>query len=352
MARLSPREVEVLHLVAQQLTNAEIGGRLHISVRTVESHVAALIRKLELDNRRALVAFAVEEATRAQMPPEVETRFVRSNGAYIAYQVMGTDPPDALLVLDGVVPLETTLEEPSLRSFVERLASVSRLIRMDRRGLGLSDPVSVAAPPTIQQWAADAVAVLDAVGARRPIMLGLAEGCTVTAFLAALHPERVGGLVLVHPVPGLESPFPGDPGLIQRHRQMVEARYEESWRQGDVPGDLMTFAPSRANDPSYRRWLLRSFRKASRPQSAPALFDVLHRADVAAMIDRIRVPTLVIHRSGNRYVEPSYSKWVVSRIPGARYVELAGEDHVPYVGDVEPVLTAIERFLKGAQSAR
>lgn len=114
----------------------------------------------------------------------------------------------------------------------------------------------------------------------------------------------------------------------------------------------MTFAPSRANGPEYRRWLLRSFRKASRPQSAPALFDVLHRADVAAVMDRIRTRTLVIHRSDNRYVEPTYSKWVASRIPGARYLEVAGEDHVPYLGDVEPVLSSIERFFMVARPAQ
>ena len=351
MQQPSARETEVLELVAQQLTNREIAGRLHISVRTVESHVAALIRKLQLENRRALAGYAVDHFPRALRRFEAETHYVHSAGAYIAYQVMGTGPPDALVVLDGVVPLETSLEEPSLRRFLERLAATARLVQMDRRGLGLSDPVSLSEAPTILQWAADAVAVLGAARTHRPVLIGLAEGCTLTAAIAAVHPEHASGLVLVHPVPGQESPFQGDPGLIRSHRQRVEVRYEDSWRLSDVPGDLMAFAPSRANDPEYRRWLLRSFRRASRPQTAPALFEVLHRADVAGLLDRIRVPALVVHRSGNRYVEPEYSRWVASRIPGASYLEVAGEDHVPYLGDVEPVLTAIERFLVNARAA-
>jgi len=346
MGEPSAREAEVLRLVGQHLTNSEIAARLHISVRTVESHVAALILKLDVENRRALTARAVASIVAAEKPPDIETRYVQAAGSYLAYQVMGTGPPDVLLVADGVIPMETMLEEPSLRHFLERLATVARLIRMDRRGMGLSDHVNPASPPTLEQWADDAVAVIWATRARRPTLVGLAEGCSLTAYIAALHPDQVGGLILVHPIPAQGSVFSEDPGLVRGVRKRIERHYEDTWRLDQTPDEVSKFAPSRANDPDYRRWLLRSFRKAARPQGSPVLFDVIHRADATTVLDRIRTPTLVIHRSGNRYAKADYSRWVAQQIERGSYLEVPGEDHVPYLGDVEPVLGAIERFLR------
>jgi pimeloyl-ACP methyl ester carboxylesterase len=133
--------------------------------------------------------------------------------------------------------------------------------------------------------------------------------------------------------------------LICDVRRRIEHRYEDTWRLDKIPDDVHKFAPSRANDSAYSRWLLRSLQTAARPQSAPALFDVIHRADATGVLRRIRSPTLVIHRSGNRYAKADYSKWVAEQIPRGHYLEVPGEDHVPYLGDVEPVLGAIERFL-------
>src|SRR5438105_2175823 len=135
------------------------------------------------------------------MPEAPRTRYATSGDVRVAFQEMGQGPPDLLLIPDGTMSMEATLEEPAYARFLRRLASFSRLTRFDRRGTGLSDPLSASNPPTLDQWCEDALAVLDAVGCERVALVGLAEGSFVAAVLAATKPERVTRLILVNATP-------------------------------------------------------------------------------------------------------------------------------------------------------
>jgi pimeloyl-ACP methyl ester carboxylesterase len=241
------------------------------------------------------------------------------------------------------------LEEPHFDDFVRRLAGFTRVIRFDRRGMGLSDPVPPNDPPTLERWAQDAEAVLDAVGSTRAALIGMAEGGFVATLLAATRPERVSALVLIHGTPGfLIEPFAsGAPAkALERYRAALDSD-SEGW--GDVGWAIPLFAPSAIGDERYREWLSRAMRRSLSPGMARALFDVIFKSDIRSVLPAVRVPTLVIHRRWNLYVSPEHGKYLAERIPGARYVEVEGADHVPYLGDAEPILAEIEKFLTGSQ---
>ena len=282
------------------------------------------------------------------MSGELRTRFAACGEVRIAYQVMGAGSIDMVLVPDGWIPMEAMLEEPSCARFVRRLASFSRLVRFDRRGTGLSDPVSTTEPPTLEQWAEDALAVLDAVGSERAAVVGLAEGGIVAAAVAAARPERISGLVFVNSTPGELVPF-DDPGMVVEVHDRLEGHIQETWEGEDEEMEraIAAFAPSAVGDPRYRSWLDRSIRHAVSPSMAQALFKIFYRSDIRDILGSIRVPTLVIHRKGNTYVKPEQGIYLAEHITGARYVEVPGADHVVYLGDIEPIVTEIERFLVG-----
>lgn len=281
------------------------------------------------------------------MGPQPTTRYARSGDVHIAYQATGEGPLDLLLVPDGMIPVEAMLEEPSFDGFIRRLNRFSRVIRFDRRGMGLSDPVPPSSHPTLEQWMEDAEAVLDAAGSPRAALLGMAEGGFVVSLLAATRPQRVAALVLVNATPG----FTAEPfrrwGLAAGAIDRLSGTVETEW--GEVDFGIPMFAPSAVDDVRYREWLKRAVRRSLSPAMATALFDAMFRSDIRNVLPAIRVPTLVIHRSGNRYLDPAHGRYLAEHIPGARYVEVEGSDHVPYLGDAEPILDAIEEFLTGSR---
>ncbi len=281
------------------------------------------------------------------MASEPITGYARSGDVHIAYQVTGEGPLDLLLVPDGSIPIEAMLEEPSFARFINRLGCFCRVIRFDRRGMGLSDPVSSSNPPTLEQWMGDAEAVLDAVGSERTALLGMAEGGFVVSLLAATRPQRVAALVLVNATPGFTSEPFRQWGLAAGALDRLRGEIDTAWVQ--VEWGIPLFAPSATGDARYREWLRRAMRRSLSPATAKALFEVLFYSDIRDVLPAIRVPTLVIHRRENHYVEPEHGRYLAEHVSGARYVEVEGEDHVPYLGDPSPILEEIEEFLTGSR---
>jgi class 3 adenylate cyclase len=280
------------------------------------------------------------------MASEPLTRYARSGDVHLAYHVTGEGPLDLLLVPDGMIPIEAIPEEPSFDRFVRRLGRFCRVIRFDRRGMGLSDPVTPSNPPTLEQWMEDAEAVLDAVGAEQAALLGMAEGGFVVSLLAATRPQRVISLVLIHATSSYTAkPFGGGPAADALDR--LGGTVEEAW--GDVSWGIPLFAPSAVGEDRYRDWLQRAIRHSLSPAMARAVFDVMFRSDIRDVLPAIRVPTLVIHRRGNQYLGSEHSRYLADHIPGALYVEVEGRDHVPYLGDQEPILEVVEEFLTGGR---
>jgi class 3 adenylate cyclase len=277
-----------------------------------------------------------------------ETRYARTaEGVHVAYQIAGTGSVDLLVCPDAFFAADQLRRDPGWTAFLDRLACFSRVILFDRRGTGLSDPISPQQPPTLEQWADDALAVLDTLGCERAALLGIAEGSFVATVLAATHPERLRALVLVHPTPG-RSPA-GAGGLFGQTTPSFQENLDAAWN-GEIDDDtIAAFAPSKRGDPRFREWLIGALRYSLSPATAQALFDVNFWSNVDPILGAISIPTIVLHRSGNRYVPINYSRHVAASIPHGAFVEVPGEDHIVNGGDQQPILGEIEEFLTGTR---
>jgi pimeloyl-ACP methyl ester carboxylesterase len=279
------------------------------------------------------------------MPSLPETRYAKSGDLSIAYQVVGEGAIDLVYVSGWVSNLELTWDEPRYERFLRRLASFSRLIVFDKRGTGLSDPVPLDALPTLEQRMDDVRAVMDAVGSERAAVFGNSEGGQMSVMFAATYPERTTALVTQGAfAKRLRSPdYPWAPTPEAREREIQDI--EASWADLDVT----TLAPS--GDEAFKRRLATYFRRSASPAVGGAFLRMNTQTDIRAVLPTIRVPTLVVHRTGDLDVNVEEGRWIASQIPEARFVELPGRDHVPWVGNQDEVLDEIEEFLTGVRPA-
>jgi class 3 adenylate cyclase len=277
---------------------------------------------------------------------QAKTGYTLSDGLHIAYQVVGDGPTDLLYVPGWVSHVELCWEEPTLARFLRRLASFSRLILFDKRGTGLSDRVPLNALPTLEERMDDVRAVMEAVGSERAALFGHSEGGNLSMLFAATYPERTTALVTfgVFAKRIFAPEYPWAPTLEQREREY--AVIEREWG-GEM--DVADLAPSAADDPAFKRRLLDYFRRSASPGAAVTLMRMNTQIDVRAVLPTIGVPTLVLHRSDDRDANVEEGRWIASQIPEAKFVELPGEDHLPWVGDQDGVLDEVEEFLTGVR---
>jgi class 3 adenylate cyclase len=275
-----------------------------------------------------------------------ETRYAPSKDGYVAYQVVGHGPLDLVFISGWASNIEVMWEEPSLASYLRRLATFSRLLCFDKQGHGVSDPVPLAALPTLEEWMDDVRAVMDATDSKRAALLGYAEGGPMAMLFAATYPERVSALILSDTFARLLRDIDYPWGLPADRVPQFLQRIEEGWGTGRM---LNILAPSVAHDERFRRWFARYNRLANGPRTATTMFATSWSADVRTVLQSIRVPTLVLHRAGNRYIRVGHGRYLAEHIPGAKYVEVPGEDALYYVGDTETMLGEIEEFLTGVR---
>jgi DNA-binding winged helix-turn-helix (wHTH) protein/pimeloyl-ACP methyl ester carboxylesterase len=298
---------------------------------------------------RFVGAVAIHEDTQEPVPVPVvpsprwgipPVRYARSGNVNIAYQVVGDGPLDVVFVMGWVSHVEEFWTEPSFARFLTRIAGFSRLIAFDKRGTGLSD--RIAELPTLEQRMDDVRAVMDAVGSTRAALLGVSEGGPMCSLFAATYPERTIALMMIGSYARrLWAPdYPWGPAEAERNHL-----YQQIERDWGGPLGIEERAPSRAADPAFRDWWAHYLRQGASPGAALALTRMNAEVDVREVLPLIRVPTLVLHRSGDRCLRVEEGRYVASRIPGARFVEVAGIDHLPFVGDQEALLTEIEGFL-------
>ena len=283
------------------------------------------------------------------MEPVPETMYARTpDGAHIAYQVLGEGPIDLLEPSGGsYVSIDVRDEEPRWYQFERRLASFSRLIRFDPRGIGLSDPISPSSPPSIEDWVSDAVAVLDAAGCDRAAILGQGRGGMISIVLSATQPGRVLAQVLAHAFARLiQAPdYPdGVPTAVFEGFVSGVLRTEKGTEPVD---DVTLLLPSLAKDISFRRWWQRAGRAGASPAVARAQYEIAMNSDLRAVLPTITTPTLVLHRRGNVYYPVQLGRYLAAHISGARYVEFDGADHFLWAGEAGAVLDEIEEFLTG-----
>jgi pimeloyl-ACP methyl ester carboxylesterase/DNA-binding winged helix-turn-helix (wHTH) protein len=286
----------------------------------------------------------VAPAELVQRPPE--TMYARSGDVNIAYQVIGDAPLDLVFVMGWVSHLEYFWREPSFARFLLRLASFSRLILFDKRGTGLSDRVPINQLPTLEQRMDDVRAVMDAVGSERAALCGVSEGGPMCSLFAATYPEKTVALVMIGTYAKRirDAEYPWGPTAEQR-----EQFFEVMRKQWGGPVGIEERAPSVAHDPQFRDWWATYLRMGASPGAAVALTQMNAEIDVRNVLPSIRVPSLVIHRSEDQCLKVEEGRFVAERIPGAKFVELPGDDHLPFVGDQDTMLDEVEEFLTGVR---
>ena len=275
------------------------------------------------------------------------TRYAQSpDGASIAYQVHGDGPLDLVFVPGFVSHVELIWEEPAIARFLRRLASFSRLIVFDKRGQGLSDRLG--RPPTLEESMDDLGAVMDAAGSERAAVFGISEGGPMSALFAATYPDRVSSLVLYGTFARMVRTADFPEGVRAERFDEWADLVRRGWG-GAVGVEL--WAPSEEGNPEFERWWARLLRQGTSPSGAIELMNLYREIDVRAVLPAISAPTLVLHRRDDRMLPARHGNYLAEHIPGARYVELDGADHLPTVGDHGALLDEVEEFLVGSRGA-
>lgn len=277
---------------------------------------------------------------------EAETHYTDSDGVSIAYQVHGSGPLDVVFVPGFVSHVELYWDDPTATRFLRRLASFARVILYDKRGQGLSDRGG--GPPTLEQSMDDLEAVIAGSGSERPAIFGVSEGGPMSMLFAATHPGRVSSLVLFGTFARMlrASDFP--PGIPP---EAMGAWGELIRREWGGPVGIDLWAPSAAGDAEFERWWARLLRSGTSPAGAVALMDLYREIDVRGVLPAIDVPTLILQRRDDRIARVGQGRYLAQAIPGARYVELEGADHLPVTGDADALLDEVEEFLVGSRRA-
>jgi DNA-binding SARP family transcriptional activator/pimeloyl-ACP methyl ester carboxylesterase len=271
----------------------------------------------------------------------VPTSYANSDGVHIAYQVIGSGPPDIVFLPGFVTHVERMWGEPCARAFLTALSSIGRLIIFDRRGVGLSDRIG--ATPAVEATAKDIGTVMTAVGSRKAVLIGSSEGGPGCVYFAATSPERVQGLILC--------------GCLARGSRtkdypfaLTTAQFETWLRQligqwGGAAG-LEVFAPSLSGNRLAESWWAGLLRSASSPGAVKGVLEAMRDMDVRSLLPRITVPTLVLHRTGDRAVRIEAGRHLAASIGKARFVELPGNDHWIWVGDQARVIEEIRNHIQ------
>ena len=275
-----------------------------------------------------------------------ETQYVQCGELSIAYQVVGDGPVDLLYTQGWLSNLEYAWESPDYARFLTKLSGFSRLISFDKRGTGLSD--REVGFPTLEERSEDIEAVLDATGADRIAILGVSEGGNIAAMFSATYPERVKALILC----GSSARARWAPDYPWGAKQDdIDHFIGEMCRNWGKPFDLETAAPSVAHDPAARAWFSAYLRFSASPKTAEVITRLNYDIDIRGLLSSIQVPTLVLNREGDKWHGTEEARCLAALIPNATLRLLPGEDHIPWYGDQDELVGAIEEFITGSRGA-
>jgi class 3 adenylate cyclase len=273
-----------------------------------------------------------------------QTRYAWNAGTALAYQVIGTSTsgPDLLLGPGSVTHLEVLWQEPRVERFLTRLAGFSRLILMDPRGLGLSDRLTDV--PTLDERVDDLLAVLDAAGSERAALFGNADTGPPSIATAVRHADRVSHLILcgAWATATRSDDYPW--GWTDEDWAEFERSVREDWGKTDRARDT---ALAGGHDEAFGTWYATLMRQGASPRAILLLGEMSKAVDVRPLLPSVAVPTLVMHRTGDRVVEVENGRYLAEHISRARWVELDGDEFVLWAGDLEAIADEIEEFLTG-----
>lgn len=274
-----------------------------------------------------------------------EFRYARVGAQYVAYEVFGEGPLDLVIAPGYMSNLEQNWTWPPYARFFERLSSFARVMVLDRRGTGLSD--RLIGTQTFDDLMDDIRGVMDDAGSDQAAVVGGAEGGPMCTLFAATYPERTSALILITTYARRMWAHDYPWGLTAEVDALVEEGYLSLW--GRAPMGIRALAPGQADDPAFRDWYVRAQRTGGTPGAALAWYRITADIDVREVLSAIRVPTLVVHRTGDQAIPVEHGRYLADHIPGARYVELPGEDHFWFSGDSDAILAEIEEFLTGVR---
>ncbi|MEM7476865.1 MAG: alpha/beta fold hydrolase [Planctomycetota bacterium] len=284
------------------------------------------------------------EVTHASDLIDRPVRYAQSGEVNIAWQAIGEGPLDIVFVMGWVSHLDWFWKDPNFASFLNRLSEFGRVILFDKRGTGLSDKVPLHELPTLEDRMDDVRAVMDAAECDKAVLFGVSEGGPMCALFAATYPDKTVALVMNGSYARrLWAPdYPWGPTAEQREHFLQEIR--DHW---GGPIGIEERAPSKAEDPEFRAWWANYLRMGASPGAAVALTQMNAEIDIRGVLPNIQTPTLVIHRLEDRCLRVDEGRYLAESIPGAKFVELPGADHLPFVGDSNAILEEIEEFLTG-----
>ena len=272
---------------------------------------------------------------------KTEIRYAKSGDVHVAYRVFGQGNVDLVFIPGFISHLDVWWEEPGIARWLTRLAESVRVIMFDKRGTGLSDHVTRV--PGMDERMDDARAVMDAVGLERAAVMGISEGGSLASLFAATHPDRCQALVLYGAFARFTSWIPTPEAL-----QQFCAYADSAWGSG---ASLPHFVPSKVGNKGFQEWWGRFERLGASPKDCIEIMRMNSQIDVTDILSSIHVPTLVIHRTDDVAVNVEGGRELARRIPGVRYVELPGRDHIASVGDnSDEILDLIVEFLTGSKS--
>jgi class 3 adenylate cyclase len=275
-----------------------------------------------------------------------ETKYARSGDAHIAYRIVGDGSLDIVLVGDWFGHVEAAFDEPSLARSLERLASFSRLLIFDKRGVGLSDPVPLETLPALDDWMDDIRAVMDDARSDRAALFGIGAGGAMAMTFAASHPDRVSALVLVNTYARLARDEDYSWGYTSAVRDRI---LEQSYADFSQFTDVLSGADS--SDPQFSERWARYLRLAASPKTADVMRRMMFEVDVRSVLGAIQAPTLVLHRRDDPWILNAHGRYLAGRIPGARYLELDGAEDLFFRGDADALLDEVQEFLTGVRPA-
>jgi pimeloyl-ACP methyl ester carboxylesterase len=271
-----------------------------------------------------------------------ETKYAKSGNLHIAYQVVGKGPPDLVFVHGWISHIEHLWEEPGVARFLDRLASFSRLILLDKRGTGLSDPVPLDKLPTLEERIDDVRVVMDAAESKQAALLGTSEAGALNLLFAAMYPERTTALILLNSYARLAWAHDYVWGIPANTAGDLLKGIEEGWGKGVAFEALMA---SQLNNAPMRDWWARYQRLAASPGAAVELLRRAYETDTRPVLSNISAPTLILHRAGDPFTGPEHSRYLANRILHAQYVELSGVDHLFFAEGSDRILVEIQKFL-------
>src|SRR5581483_6788593 len=273
------------------------------------------------------------------------TQYIRGPEGHVAYQVFGRGPRDIVFVPDHPNNIEIMWEEPALARFLEHLATMGRVICFDKRGTGISDPVPLGAIPTIERWMDDITTVIDAVGSTRVVLFGHGDGGPIAMLFAATYPERTESLVLGDTFARIRVAVDYPDGLSDAAAEAKAALLYRTWGREDRRPPALRGRPA---DPAAAAWRARFERLALSPGALETMYPVCDlEVDVRSVLGSVRAPTLVFHRRDNFWLPSAFGRYLAEHIAGATFVEIGGEEHRYYTGDVDGILSAVQTLLTG-----